>query len=147
MNAARAYKELPGGYVQNPVVVMKSNRLSLRDKLVFCATANIWRGFETPRVSDYRMSDMTGLTLSDVSAAKNTLVNLGLINLTMPRTDCHGVGTATFSINPLAANEFFQCEMFDVENVRRDSLAEMSKSRVLADKDDPYYANKKKRNK
>ena len=131
MNAARAYKELPGGYVQNPVVVMKSDRLSLRDKLLFCATVNVWRWFDKPRVSDYKLSEMTGLTLNDISAAKTSLVNLGLINLSMPKCDCRGVGTATFSVNAKRANDFFGCELFDAESVMKERIRQMENTSVM----------------
>lgn len=145
--AGRIYKNMPHGFIQLPVDIMHSQNMSAREKLVLCAVINIWKGFKNSRASDYKISDLTGLSLSDIKACRNSLIERGMISMGSDKTDLRGVVTGTYYVNAAKVNEFFECDLLDVEEAEAKEREKLYKKTGLKVLSNPYYTDQMKKGK
>jgi hypothetical protein len=121
--------------------------MGLKEKLVLCAIINIWKGFKTPRASDYKINDLVGVSLSDIKVCRNSLIERGLISMGSDKTDLRGVVTGTYYVNAAKVNSFFGCELLDVEEAEAKEIERLYTKTGLKVLSNPYYTDQMKKEK
>ena len=143
--AGKIYKNMPHGFVQYPVDISRNQDMSLKEKLVLCAIINVWKGFKTPRASDYKINDLVGVSLSDIKVCRNSLIERGLISMGSDKTDLRGVVTGTYYVNAAKVNSFFGCELLDVEEAEAKEKERLYTKTGLKVLSNPYYTEQRKK--
>ena len=134
-------------YIQLPEPVMQCNKMGVKEKLVFSSAVNQWSSPKPLRTSDIRLCNLSGLSIEDVKAARNSLVERGLISISGPTTNRLGILTGRYIIETAKANKFFECELFDVEKEEKKMMEDIYTKTGLKVLDNPYYNNKKEEKK
>lgn len=136
----RDYKNLGGvGYIIVPIPIMKSGKLNSDEKLLLSTIINMWRSFTKVRLSDTKLSNVSGLSYETVVSCRDRLYKLNLIRCSDIRASYNGVETCTLIVNADKCNEFFEYELFDAKKVDEIRKVEAVNHTGLSVLTDEYY--------